>query len=187
MAGACRGLPGARGEPGDGVSPQLRAAASSATLPAPLAARRSPLAARIWPARRRDHDRQLDPCRRRLPDPLPFTDIAGSQFKADILWLYNSGIISGCTATTYCPLASVTRGQMAAFLDRALHLPGTTTDYFSDDNGTIFETDINRLAASGITTGCTATTFCPNADVTRGQMAAFLDRTVGSLSVADHS
>ena len=65
---------------------------------------------------------------------------------------------------------------MAAFLDRALHLPATATDYFTDDDGTTFEGNINRLAASGITTGCTAT-FCPTA-VTRGQMAAFLDRAL---------
>ena len=108
--------------------------------------------------------------------PTPFTDIAGSSFKADIEWLYDSGITKGCSATLFCPDASVTRGQMAAFLDRALSLPSTTTDFFTDDNGTTFEANINRLAASGITKGCTATTFCPTATVTRGQMAAFLDR-----------
>jgi len=108
--------------------------------------------------------------------PLPFTDIADSQFKADIIWLYNSGITSGCSATLFCPDADVTRGQMAAFLDRALHLPATTTDYFTDDEGSMFEASINRLAAAGITSGCTATTFCPNAPVARDQMASFLAR-----------
>ena len=61
---------------------------------------------------------------------------------------------------------------MAAFLDRALELPITTTDYFTDDEASSFEAAINRLAASGITKGCTATKFCPTATVTRGQMAA---------------
>ncbi len=108
----------------------------------------------------------------------PFTDIGGSIFVNDILWLYDAGITTGCSATTFCPDDPVTRGQMAAFLDRALSLPTTSTDYFTDDEGSLFETDINRLAAAGITTGCTPTTFCPNADVTRGQMAAFLDRAL---------
>ena len=113
-------------------------------------------------------------------DPVypPFADIAGNTFAADIAWLYGSGITTGCSATLFCPDDPVTRGQMAAFLDRALHLPSTTTDFFTDDNGTTFETDINRLAASGITTGCTATHYCPKAEVTRGQMAAFLDRAL---------
>ena len=51
---------------------------------------------------------------------------------------------------------------MAAFLDRAFHLPATTIDYFTDDDGTTFEGNINRLAATGITKGCGPTTFCPN-------------------------
>ena len=107
-----------------------------------------------------------------------FVDIATSTFENDIVWLYQSGITSGCAPNYYCPNAPVTRGQMAAFLDRGLSLPSTSTDYFSDDNGTTFETNINRLAASGITKGCTPTTFCPSADVTRGQMAAFLVRAL---------
>ena len=110
--------------------------------------------------------------------PTPFTDIAGTMFEKDIAWVYQEGITSGCSATLYCPLAPVTRGQMAAFLSRALNLPNTATDYFTDDNGTMFENNINRVAAAGITSGCTATTYCPNANVTRGQMAAFLARAL---------
>jgi len=113
----------------------------------------------------------------------PFTDIASSSFAADIIWLYDSGITSGCSATTFCPDDPVTRGQMAAFLDRAFHLPSTSTDYFIDDDGTTFEANINRLAASGITKGCSATTFCPTDTVTRGQMAAFLHRALTTYPV----
>ena len=108
----------------------------------------------------------------------PFTDTADSTFRWDIEWLWTSGITKGCTTTTYCPKATVTRGQMAAFLDRALDLPATATDYFSDDEASSFEANINRLAAAGITKGCTPTTFCPKDTVTRGQMAAFLDRAL---------
>jgi dipeptidyl aminopeptidase/acylaminoacyl peptidase len=108
-----------------------------------------------------------------------FTDDDGTLFESDINRLAASGITTGCTATTFCPTKNVTRGQMAAFLVRALHLPTTSTDYFTDDDGTLFENDINRLAASGITKGCTATTFCPSSAVTREQMAAFLHRALG--------
>ena len=38
---------------------------------------------------------------------------------------------------------------------------------------------IEALAASGITSGCTATTFCPGNPVTRGQMAVFLASALG--------
>jgi hypothetical protein len=108
----------------------------------------------------------------------PFTDIAGSIFRDDIAWLYNAGITSGCTATQYCPTASATRAQMASFLDRILELPATTRDYFSDDNGSVHEDAIDRLAAAGITTGCSAGRYCPGGSVTRGQMASFLARAL---------
>lgn len=106
----------------------------------------------------------------------PFTDIAGTTFEADIEWLYTSGITAGCGPTLFCPKANVTRGQMAAFLVRALDLPPTSTDYFTDDSTSTFQADINALRESGITKGCTATAYCPNANVTREQMAAFLVR-----------
>ena len=48
---------------------------------------------------------------------------------------------------------------MAIFLDRALHLPTTSKDYFTDDEGRTGEAAINRLAKSGITSGCTATKY----------------------------
>jgi hypothetical protein len=38
---------------------------------------------------------------------------------------------------------------------------------------------IEALAASGITGGCGAGNFCPNQNVTRGEMAAFLARALG--------
>jgi hypothetical protein len=73
---------------------------------------------------------------------------------------------------------------MASFLKRMFALPATATDYFTDDETSIHEADINRLAAAGITAGCSATTFCPKDPVTRAQMASFIARaaelTVGT-------
>jgi hypothetical protein len=42
-----------------------------------------------------------------------------------------------------------------------------------------FHTAISRLYGARLTGGCTSTKFCPNANVTRGQMAAFLNRGLG--------
>ncbi len=52
-------------------------------------------------------------------------------------------------------------------------------DAFDDDEGSVHEAAINRLAASEITQGCTETLYCPNDPVTRAQMASFLDRALG--------
>ena len=83
----------------------------------------------------------------------------------------------------FCPQDAVTRGQMAAFLSRALSLPAASGTDFADDDASVFEDAIERLAAAGITRGCNPpsnTRFCPDAAVTRGQMAAFLQRALYS-------
>ncbi len=113
-----------------------------------------------------------------------FVDDNTSVFEDDIEWLFSSGITRGCNPPLndrFCPLENVTRGQLAAMLNRAFDLPATTTDFFTDDDGSIFEDDINRVAAAGITFGCNPPAndnFCPDDDVSRGAMAAFLDRAM---------
>jgi hypothetical protein len=105
-----------------------------------------------------------------------FTDDEGNTHETNINRLAAAGITSGCGAGKFCPSASVRRDAMAKFLARALELPATTTDYFTDDRGNTFEPYINRLAAAGVTSGCGGTKYCPSTNVTRGQMAAFLRR-----------
>ena len=107
----------------------------------------------------------------------PFSDWNGSVFAASIRWLAASGITKGCGNGRFCPDAKVTRGQMAAFLTRALQLPAPAqTITFGDTNGHLFEDAISRFAHAGITKGCSPTNFCPDKNVTREQMAAFLVR-----------
>jgi len=110
------------------------------------------------------------------PPGTPFTDIGGHPFANDIAWLYQAGITGGCTSTLFCPDDNVSREQMASFLDRVLPLPGTTTDFFDDDDASIHEAAINRLAAAGVTAGCGSGSYCPKSPVNRDQMASFLVR-----------
>lgn len=121
-------------------------------------------------------------CGASLPPPTTtiagFTDIGSSAFKAEITWLVNEEITAGCTATKYCPVRSVTRAQMASFLARAMDLPPTSRDYFSDDRDSYHEDDINRLAAAGVTAGCGNGRYCPNGTVDRDEMASFLARAL---------
>ena len=113
-----------------------------------------------------------------------FSDDDGSAFQAEIEWLAESGITQGCGDGLFCPTHTVTRGQMAAFLRRALDLPVPVADTFTDDDGSPFEPDIEAIATAGITQGCDEGRFCPDASVTREQMAAFLTR---ALSLAPSS
>lgn len=117
-----------------------------------------------------------------LPPGGTFQDDNQNIHEPNIEAIAAEGITRGCNPpsnTLYCPTGDVSRGQMAAFLNRALALPFTNIDYFSDDDGTVFEDDINRLAAAGITRGCNPPgndRYCPSSRVSRGQMAAFLNR-----------
>jgi S-layer homology domain len=112
-----------------------------------------------------------------------FNDDEGNTHEGNINRLAAAGITQGCaTSNTYCPDDNVSRAQMASFLARALDLPKASQDYFNDDEGNTHESNINRLAKSGITQGCNSanTQFCPDDPVTRGQMAAFLYRGLSS-------
>jgi hypothetical protein len=111
-----------------------------------------------------------------------FVDAWGHLFETEIEWAALESITKGCNPpanTLYCPSEPVSREVMAAFLTRALSLPPTAIDFFDDDGDSIFESEINRLAAAGITKGCGARRYCPENVVDRGQMAAFLGRALG--------
>ena len=75
---------------------------------------------------------------------------------------------------------------MAAFLVRALgYIDDGGGDLFIDDDFSIFEGAIDRMATAGVTKGCNPPTndrFCPTDYVTRGQMAAFLNRADAIVS-----
>ncbi len=114
----------------------------------------------------------------------PFADVPPSSiFAGDVAWLATHEIAKGCNPpenTRFCPGDPVTRGQMAAFLVRALSLTDDGGgDLFIDDDGSVFEGDIDRLGAAGVTRGCNPPIndrYCPEELVTREQMAAFIHR-----------
>jgi Tol biopolymer transport system component len=116
-----------------------------------------------------------------------FTDVDSSNiFEASICWLAEEGITLGCNPPVndrFCPTGFVTRGQMAAFLVRALgYADDGGGDLFVDDDDSVFELAIDRLRTAGVTLGCNPPVndrFCPDDRVTRGQMAAFLVRALG--------
>ena len=112
-----------------------------------------------------------------------FVDVPDDHlFADDINWMAWKQITLGCnTAPSFCPDGTVIRAHMASFLANALALPEATADYFTDDEGSAHEDNINRLREAGVTLGCNAggTLFCPDAIVTREQMATFLANALG--------
>ncbi|MFQ5555573.1 MAG: hypothetical protein ACE5GC_09440 [Acidimicrobiia bacterium] len=121
-----------------------------------------------------------------LPPGGSFSDDNGNVHEGSIEAIAAEAITRGCNPPAndlYCPSGTVTRGQMAAFLVRALGLTDNGVgNLFIDDDDSIFETDIDKLGTAAITRGCNPPVndqFCPDGNVTRGQMAAFLVRAFG--------
>ena len=102
----------------------------------------------------------------------------------DVDCIKTLGITQGTTATTYEPNANIPRWQMALFIHRMFTPTGvlaaglTPVPAFTDTSGlsTEIQAAITALASHGITLGTSATTFGPNDNVTREQMAMFLSR-----------
>ena len=109
-----------------------------------------------------------------------FTDTTST----DVDCIKMFGITQGTTATTYEPDGNIPRWQMALYIHRMFTPTGmlaagaTAVPAFTDTSGLSAEIQaaITALASHGITTGTTATTFGPNDNVTREQMAMFLNR-----------
>lgn len=124
-----------------------------------------------------------------LPPGGTFLDDDGNVHEGSIEAVAEEGITQGCNPpsnTRYCPHEPVTRAQMATFLSRALDLDAAGTDHFVDDDGSVHEGAIDRLAAAGITSGCNPPgndRFCPQRTMTRGEMAAMLVRAFHYHSV----
>ena len=107
-------------------------------------------------------------------DGAGFTDVAGTAHAGYIEAIAAAGITSGCRPDRYCPSDGVTRGQMAAFLQRAFALPPADPAELTDIAGTAFEAEISAVVGAGIASGFPDGTFRPGDIVTRGQMATFL-------------
>lgn len=116
-----------------------------------------------------------------------FGDDDGSVHEGAIEAMAYHGIMEGCDLeeALFCPDMMVTRALFAAFLDRALDLPETEADPFSDDDGHLYEDSINRVADAQITLGCGTDSYCPDRLITRAQMATLLVRAVPGLRTAD--
>ena len=113
-----------------------------------------------------------------------FTDTTST----DVDCIAMHGITTGVTATTYEPTANVPRWQMALYLTRMATSAGVTLGSGADQGFTdisgyaaAIQTAINQIKQLGVTVGKTATTYAPDDNVTREEMALFLDRALATM------
>lgn len=113
----------------------------------------------------------------------PFTDVSESDYYCDaVRWAAAKGVTGGTSATTFAPNTTCTRAQTVTFLWRAAGSPEPTatanplTDVPED---AYYYKAVLWAVGEGITAGTSATTFAPDATVSRAQVAAFLWRAAG--------
>lgn len=110
---------------------------------------------------------------------LPFSDVRiADWFYNDVKYVYEKGMMAGTAADVFAPNTTTTRAMIVTILYRLEGSPAVTgTSAFADVPAGQWYTDaVNWAAANQIVKGTSATTFAPNASITREQMAAILYR-----------
>ncbi|KUP22626.1 S-layer homology domain-containing protein [Paenibacillus sp. DMB5] len=123
-----------------------------------------------------------------VENKVTFSDVANVQAWAgrQIQVVAAKGAIEGIGSGKFAPKSNVTRAEFSKMLIRALNLENSTaTESFSDVASTAWYAPYVAVAAEkGIITGRNASTFDPNATITRAEMATMISRAVKSLNPA---
>lgn len=110
----------------------------------------------------------------------PFVDVKQGDYYYDaVQWAVGKKITSGTSATTFTPDGICTRAQTVTFLWRSQGSPkaaGAENPFTDVSKDAYYYDAVLWAVEQGITNGTSATTFSPDATVTRGQTAAFLWR-----------
>ena len=117
----------------------------------------------------------------------PFVDVNNDAYYYDaVLWAAENGITGGTSATTFSPAVTCTRAQTVTFLWRAAGSPepeGTNMPFTDVASDAYYYDAVLWAVENGITVGTSATTFSPDATVTRAQNVTFLWRWAESPAV----
>lgn len=112
-----------------------------------------------------------------------FTDVKPcAYYFVPAYWALSSGVTTGKSSTTFAPLDSCTRGEVATFLWRAMGKPEpkTTVNPFTDvKESDYYYKPIIWAVEQGITKGTSATTFSPAQKCSNAHILTFLFRAMG--------
>ena len=113
-----------------------------------------------------------------------FTDITGHWAADNILFAASRGLLSGTSDTTFSPGTGMTRGMFVTALGRlaGINLDSYQTGKFTDVKADAYYAPyVNWAAQTGIVEGVTATTFAPDTNINREQMAVIMKNYAAKL------
>jgi hypothetical protein len=97
-----------------------------------------------------------------------------------VQWMVDNDITTGTTPSCFSPDDPVSRGQVAAFMWRMEGEPDPGPPHgFSDVVAAWQQHPASWMANNDITTGTSPSTYSPDDELTRGQLAALLHRLAG--------
>lgn len=116
-----------------------------------------------------------------VSNALPFTDVKATDwFYGAVNYAVENGLVSGTSATTFSPSATMTRGQFVTVLGR---MDGVDTGNVSINNkfhdvtrGAYYAPYVYWANANGIISGTSDSAFSPDTSITREQMATIVAR-----------
>ncbi len=115
-----------------------------------------------------------------------FPDVGNTVHAGAISAVAEEGLMNGRGDGTFAPNAATSRAEAASLLARAFSLSEPAdTPFFYDVGGGAHAADIAATVALGASNGCAPGLFCPDDDLTRGQFALFLGRTLGHVDTVD--
>lgn len=107
---------------------------------------------------------------------------------AGIDYCISNGLMNGTSATTFAPGAATTRAMVVTTLWRQAGSPqAKQSSSFTDLTQSWYLAAVAWAAETGVVKGVTASSFQPNAAITREQMAAILYRYVQNVQRGDVS
>ena len=128
------------------------------------------------------------PFREEYVEMLPFTDVkAGTWYYMPVLYAYYNGLMSGVSSSKFSPTVTMTRAMLVQVLYNLAGSPSESYGFRDVPENAWYADAVNWAANNGIVAGTSETTFSPNANITREQVATILYRFASKLGPVEAS
>ena len=110
----------------------------------------------------------------------------GLYYSEPVQWMVDNNIVTDTTGPCFSPHTPATRGETALYMWRVQNQPQAPPHPFNDVTNDDQHPAVSWMYDTEITTGTSPTTFGPDQQLTRAQLAALLHRLAGEPTASGH-
>ena len=110
----------------------------------------------------------------------------GLYYSEPVQWMVDNNIVTDTTGPCFSPHTPATRGETALYMWRIQNQPQAPPHPFNDVTNDDQHPAVSWMYDTEITTGTSPTTFGPDQQLTRAQLAALLHRLAGEPTASGH-